>query len=36
MTGKAFAVAALTVAYVIVGIIALVVFGLIGMFCMHS
>jgi len=36
MTGKAFAVAALTVAYVIVGIIALVVFGLIGLLCMHS
>jgi F0F1-type ATP synthase membrane subunit c/vacuolar-type H+-ATPase subunit K len=36
MTGKSFAVAALVVAYVIVGIVALIVFGLVGLFSLHS
>lgn len=35
MTGKAFAVAAVTVAYVIVGVAALIIVGLMGLLCLH-
>jgi hypothetical protein len=36
MAGKPFAIAALVVAYVIVGVVALMIFGLVGLFCLHS
>jgi hypothetical protein len=36
MAGKPFAVTALVVAYVTVGIVALMIFGLVGHFRLHS